>query len=544
MQQRKITDDLDVLLQVLPAPIEQALRAANQGDNLLEIIMDLGRVPEARFVDHEVVLSQREITDEDLSYVIARIGEFTGDNRAGIERTLHRISCIRNRQGRVIGLTCRVGRAVHGVIDIIEDIVKSGQSILLLGRPGVGKTTLLREAARILSEKQRVVVVDTSNEIGGDGDIPHPAIGRARRMQVAAPEQQHEVMIEAVENHMPQVIVIDEIGREQEAAAARTIAERGVQLVGTAHGNTLENLLINPTLSDLVGGIESVTLSDEEARRRGTQKAVLERRVPPTFDVLIEIQDRQQMAVHHNVAAAVDTILRGRSLQPEIRSRDASGQISIEKAPAPPLVPAPGARVGAPAMGRLPFDRHGNDRYAEQRSMAPSGMAPSGMDVEMAAPPARQPIQVLRVYPYGVGRGRLIQAAQSLGVAVTLVDSLDQANVVVTLKNYYRKHPQPIADAERRRIPVYVLRANTLNQVEACLGDIFGVPVQVEDPIDSAMIETQEAIGRVLSGSSSEDLRPAPADVRRLQHEMARSANLVSHSYGNEPRRRVRIFPG
>ncbi len=396
MQQRKITDDLDVLLQVLPAPIEQALRVANQGDNLLEVIMDLGRVPEARFVDHEVVLSQREITDEDLSYVIARIGEFTGDNRAGIERTLHRISCIRNRQGRVIGLTCRVGRAVHGVIDIIEDIIKSGQSILLLGRPGVGKTTLLREAARILSEKQRVIVVDTSNEIGGDGDIPHPAIGRARRMQVAAPEQQHEVMIEAVENHMPQVIIIDEIGREQEAAAARTIAERGVQLVGTADGNTLENLLINPTLSDLVGGIESVTLSDEEARRRGTQKAVLERRAPPTFDVLIEIQDRQRMAVHHKVAASVDAVLRGRSLQPEIRSRDASGQISIEKAPSPSLEARASASAMEPSrmepsrmepsrMGRLPFDRHGNggsryDRtspYAEQHSREPSRMEPS-----------------------------------------------------------------------------------------------------------------------------------------------------------------------
>ncbi len=310
--------------------------------------MDLGRLPEARFVDRELVLSQREVSEDDLKFVIERIGMFTGDNRAGIERTLHRISCIRNRQGRIIGLTCRVGRAVYGVIDIIEDIVKSGQSILLLGRPGVGKTTLLREAARILSEKARVVVVDTSNEIGGDGDIPHPAIGRARRMQVAAPELQHEVMIEAVENHMPQIIVIDEIGREQEAAAARTIAERGVQLVGTAHGNSLENLLINPTLSDLVGGIESVTLSDEEARRRGTQKSVLERRAPPTFDVLIELQDRQRMAVHHSVAAAVDAILRGRSLQPEIRFRDESGQVRIEKAPAP--LPEPRAMGAGPGM--------------------------------------------------------------------------------------------------------------------------------------------------------------------------------------------------
>ncbi len=532
MQQRKITDDLDALLQVLPAPIEQAVRAANQGEDLLEIIMDLGRLPEARFVDHEVVLSQKEVTEEDLNYVISRIGQFTGDNRAGIERTLHRISCIRNRQGRVIGLTCRVGRAVYGVIDIIEDIVQSGQSILLLGRPGVGKTTLLREAARILSEKKRVIVVDTSNEIGGDGDIPHPAIGRARRMQVASPELQHEVMIEAVENHMPEVIVIDEIGREQEAAAARTIAERGVQLVGTAHGNTLENLLVNPTLSDLVGGIESVTLSDEEARRRGTQKAVLERRAPPTFDVLIEIQDRQRMAVHHNVAAAVDAILRGRPLQPEIRSRDASGQIRIEKPPAPPPEP----RSIVPGMGRLPFEKHGNGRHVEQQQTPVE-------EGQTAPQPARATPQPLRVYPYGIGRSRLVQAAQNLGVTITIVEALDQANAVVTLKNYYRKHPQPIADAERRRIPVYVLRANTINQMEACLGDIFGLPVEMEDPVQRALIETEEAIKRVLAGSPSVELRPAPAEIRRMQHEMARAANLVSHSYGNEPRRRVRIFP-
>jgi stage III sporulation protein SpoIIIAA len=539
MQQQKITDDLDALLQVLPPSIEQALREANQGDSLLEIVMDLGRRPEARFVDHELVLRASEITDEDLNCVIERIGLFTGDNRAGIERTLHRISCIRNRQNRIIGLTCRVGRAVYGVIDIIEDIVKSDQSILLLGRPGVGKTTLLREAARILSEKARVVVVDTSNEIGGDGDIPHPAIGRARRMQVARPELQHEVMIEAVENHMPQIIVIDEIGREQEAVAARTIAERGVQLVGTAHGKTLENLLINPTLSDLVGGIESVTLSDEEARRRGTQKSVLERRAPPTFDVLIEIQDRQRMAVHHNVAAAVDALLRGKSLHPEIRFRDGAGQVRIEKPPAP--LPTLEARPAAQEMGRLPFEKRGNGFAAEKRG--------NSFAAELSTEPADETqvarsTHTLRIYPYGVGRGRLVEAARNLGVNIAIVEGLDQANAVITLKNHYRKHPQRGTDADRRRIPVYVRRANTVNQAEACLGDIFGLQVLPEDPVERAIGETQAAIRRVLSGSTSEDLRPADAEIRRVQHEMARSANLVSHSYGNEPRRRVRIFPG
>ena len=331
--QKRITDDLHALMAVIPPHIGEALNAANRTDDLLEVILDLGRVPTARYVDTEVVLSPDEISRADIDYLVTRIGDFDADNRAGMERTLHRISCIRNRRGQIVGLTCRVGRAVYGTIDIIQDIVESGKSILMLGRPGVGKTTMLREAARILADKKRVVIVDTSNEIGGDGDVPHPAVGRARRMQVREPSLQHEVMIEAVENHNPEVIVIDEIGRELEAQAARTIAERGVQLIGTAHGNSLENLMLNPTLADLIGGIESVTLSDEEARRRGTQKTVLERRAPPTFDVLIEIQERERLAVHHDVALAVDTFLRGRARAPELRYRDESGEVQVEAVP-------------------------------------------------------------------------------------------------------------------------------------------------------------------------------------------------------------------
>jgi stage III sporulation protein SpoIIIAA len=332
----EITDDLEALLSVLPPELVDAVRRSNKQDELLEVILDLGRRPEARYLSHEVTLSSREMTTDDLDYVVTRIGDFGEDNRAGIERTLHRISAIRNRKGVIVGLTCRVGRAVYGTIDIIKDIIQSGRSVLLLGRPGVGKTTMLREVARVLAETKRVVIVDTSNEIGGDGDIPHPAIGRARRMQVVTPVLQHEVMIEAVENHMPEVIVIDEIGRELEAEAARTIAERGVQLVGTAHGQTLDNLMMNPTLADLVGGIQSVTLSDEEARRRGTQKSVLERKAPPTFDVLIEIKDWQHLAIHHDVAQAVDAILRGRSLPAEIRYRDETGSVQVEMTALPP----------------------------------------------------------------------------------------------------------------------------------------------------------------------------------------------------------------
>src|SRR5512136_660842 len=365
MTQLRITDNLDAMLSVLPQPVVHKLGEMNRSDDLLEVILDLGRVPTARYVDGEYVLSETEVTHTDLEYVVDRIGEFDADNRAGLERTLHRISAIRNRRGHIVGLTCRVGRAVYGTTDIIKDLIESGKSLLLLGRPGVGKTTMLREAARLLAESKRVVIVDTSNEIGGDGDVAHPAVGRARRMQVSRPSLQHEVMIEAVENHNPEAIVIDEIGRELEAAAARTIAERGVQLIGTAHGRSLENLLLNPTLSDLIGGIESVTLSDEEARRRGTQKTVLERRSPPTFDVLIEIQTRDRLAVHADVSEAVDALLRGYPLLPEIRYRDEDGNIHIERAPVPPRIPQVFTGFHRPSNGGTPE----RGRYTAQRTV-------------------------------------------------------------------------------------------------------------------------------------------------------------------------------
>ena len=331
---RESIDDLDALFASLPPEIVSAVHALPDKEALIEVVLDLGRRPEARFPDSEVMLLEREITEADIAHVVDHIGTFGDDNRAGIERTLHRISAIRNRTGKIVGLTCRIGRAVYGTIEIIEDFVESGKSILIMGRPGIGKTTMLREAARVLADDmgKRVVVVDTSNEIAGDGDIPHPAIGKARRMQVRTPSMQHQVMIEAVENHMPQVIVIDEIGTELEAQAARTIAERGVQLIGTAHGNNLDNLMLNPTLSDLIGGIQSVTLGDEEARRRRTQKSVLERKAPPTFDVIIEIQDRERVTVHADVAETVDSMLRGDQVAPELRWRDEEG---VHRSPGP-----------------------------------------------------------------------------------------------------------------------------------------------------------------------------------------------------------------
>lgn len=504
MAKLEITDDLEALVAVLPPPIAASLQAANRSEDLLEIVLDLGRRPEARFVDGEIELSAQEVTQTEIDYVVSRIGDFGDDNRAGIERTLHRISAIRNRQGRIVGLTCRVGRAVYGTIDIIRDIVESGQSIMLLGRPGVGKTTMLREVARVLAENKRVIVVDTSNEIGGDGDIPHPAIGRARRMQVTTPTMQHAVMIEAVENHMPEVIVIDEMGTELEAEAARTIAERGVQLVATAHGNTLDNLMMNPTLCDLVGGIQTVTLSDEEARRRGTQKSVLERKAPPTFEVVIEIQDWDRLAVRHDVAEAVDAILRGRSLPAEVRYRDDNGEIHIEKAVTHPELP-------------------------HRASLMP---------VEQAA---EKPSRTLRIFPYGISQNRLRQASKALNLPVVVVSNLGEADVLMTSKSYYRKRPQAIADAERAGMSVYVLRSNTVTQMEHCLADIFGLE-PVPDPFAAALQETQEAIEKVLSGErSSVELSPQDAFIRRRQHEMARAANLLSYSKGKEPYRRVRI---
>ncbi|HNW14434.1 MAG TPA: R3H domain-containing nucleic acid-binding protein [Anaerolineaceae bacterium] len=541
MKQIRITDDLNALMTVLPQHIIGALEKANNSDKLLEIILDLGRPPVARFVDHELRLDEQDTKRDDIDHVVSRIGDFDADNRAGLERTLHRISAIRNRHGVIVGLTCRVGRAVYGTIEIIQDLVESGKSILLLGKPGIGKTTMLRESARILAESKRVIIVDTSNEIGGDGDVPHPAVGKARRMQVSTPSLQHEVMIEAVENHNPEVVIIDEIGRELEAMAARTIAERGVQLVATAHGRTLENLLLNPTLSDLVGGIESVTLSDEEARRRGTQKTVLERRSPPTFDMLVELQERDRLAVHQDVAAAVDTLVRGYPLQPEIRWRDAANEVHVEKAPQPAAarVMAQGTRRTYSASGEEksePGSRHAESRYLRNAS-APSLAYEQAVDLS-----ERRPINKIRIYPYGVARNRLQQAAHRLGVPALIARDVSEADIVMTLRAYYRSRQQPITEAESRGIPIYVLRANTINQMEQSLAEIFNLSEGNNQNLNEVTNQTESAIQAVLNGQRWVDLPPASSSIRRIQHEMARQAQLVSHSYGKDPNRRVRIF--
>ncbi len=585
MSRLETTDDLDALMEALPAELVDRLRSFANRSDLLEVVMDLGRHPEARFTHGEEELLDREVTEADINHVIDHIGAFGDDNRAGIERTLHRISAIRNRAGKVVGLTCRIGRAVFGTIDIIRDIVEGGQSVLLLGRPGVGKTTMLREVARVLADDlgKRVIVVDTSNEIAGDGDIPHPGIGDARRMQVRTPTDQHNVMIEAVENHMPEVIVIDEIGTELEAAAARTIAERGVQLVGTAHGNTLDNLMLNPTLSDLVGGIQPVTLGDEEARRRGTQKTVLERKAPPTFDVLVEILERDRVIVHRNVAETVDAILRGHMVPPEQRWREA-GEVRAQTkydyqisetgggnpafAPLEPtggfgafsrnrsggqlgggsLRPLPGrsARGGRALPGeRLSGERvdGGDSRSALEQAMRDASSGPN-LDRQVGASgrqaSAARNQRPLSLFAFGVSRKRLEQAVREMGVPVTSARELDDADAVVTLRNYYRRKPSALREAESNGVPIYVLKTNTMQQMENLLASLFDLEA---DPSEAALRETAEAIGTVQASGRPVELMPQNAYVRRLQHQMAERNSLMSRSRGAEPNRRVELLP-
>jgi stage III sporulation protein SpoIIIAA len=494
--------ELSQLLDIFPLAIRQALVRLGNIEGIIEVVLDLGRPPEARFEHDFTYLTDTPVTHEDISHVCSRISSFGADNRAGIEQTLHRISAMRNRTGKIVGLTCRVGRAVYGTIDILLDVLRSGKSICLLGRPGVGKTTMLRECARVLSEdRKRVVIVDTSNEIAGDSDIPHPGIGLARRMQVADPALQHAVMIEAVENHMPEVIVIDEIGTEAEANAARTIAERGVTLIGTAHGQTLENLLMNPTLSDLVGGISAVTLSDEEARRRGTRKTVLERKAPPTFDVVVEIQERGRLAIHRNVADVIDALLRGYQPQPEIRQRQPSGEVTVVQ-------------------------------EADTESM------PAFADVyERDGEPEERPVSI---FPYGVSRNKIERAIANLRVNASIARNWDDADVVLTLKTLERKQQPKLKQIASDNVPIYSIKTNTITQIQSALRDVFNLGSM--DSEELALREAEEAVYQVLLTSRAIELSPQTSYIRRMQHQLAERYRLQSRSTGLEPNRRVKIF--
>jgi len=500
------SEEIQKLLAVLPLDIQKALRETSDLSALVEVVLDLGKPAEARFAKRSILIGGT-VNQGDIDYVTTRVGQFSGDNRAGIERTLHRISAIRNRMSKIIGLTCRVGRAIYGTNDIIADVIESGKNILFMGPPGIGKTTKLREAARILSDKfnKRVVVVDTSNEIAGDGDIPHPGIGRARRMQVAMPEFQHRVMIEAVENHMPEVIIVDEIGTEAEAIACRTIAERGVQLIGTAHGNSLENIISNPTLSDLVGGIQSVILGDEEAKRRRTQKAVLERKAPPTFDIAIEIRERDTFAIYHDVSKAVDAILRGREYQPEIRVRKADGKVEVTQKPK--------EEMPEPTTEEI-------EKSQREKDKGP-----------------------LRIYVFGINRQQLERAIKALQLPAVAVLNLNESDLVLTTKPKARPGTKIMLAAEEHKLPVHVIKKNVSSQIMKFLKYYFKISDTRENSESIAMREVEDAIRQVTDSKKAADLNPQNAYIRRIQHQRIEESGLHSESVGEEPKRRLRIYP-
>jgi len=571
----QITDDLQQLLDILPEEIRSSLEQHPQRDSLIEVVMDLGRFPEVRFPGKAEYLSHTPVTQEQLNHCVERVGHFSGDNRAGIERTLHRISAIRNRPGEIIGLTCRVGRAVFGTIGMIRDLVETGKSILMLGRPGVGKTTALREIARVLADDlhKRVVIIDTSNEIAGDGDIPHPAIGRARRMQVARPELQHQVMIEAVENHMPEVIVIDEIGTELEALAARTIAERGVQLVGTAHGNQIENLIKNPTLSDLVGGIQAVTLGDDEARRRGSQKTVLERKAPPTFEIAVEMLERQRWVIHESVSETVDELLRGRQPNPQVRTVTETGKVTITREfPSAPVATPPersllsststrttGWRSSGQMkpLSRQPAERSSENRYFEQlldKSWQQSDAFGNGL----RTPGPNGEDLPLHVYPYGVSRHQLEQVIRVLNLPVVLTKDMDSADAVLGLRSHVKNHGKLRSIAKARQVPIHAVKASTIPQITRALRHLLDMDDPStpdaadlrlftengsEDEIE-ALEEARLAVEQiVIPKGQPVELLPRSPKVRKMQHELVEHYRLKSDSFGDEPNRRLRIYP-
>ncbi len=529
----RIPEGLNQLLEVLPPVVREKLEGHPDLSALVEVVLDYGRPAEARFLKSVERWPSSVVSEHDIDYTVKAIGEFGGDNRAGIERTLHRISAIRNRTGRVIGLTCRVGRALEGTIDIIDDIVRSGQSILILGRPGVGKTTKLREVARVLADEvnKRVVIVDTSNEIGGDGDIPHPAIGGSRRMQVPRPEVQHAVMIEAVENHMPEVVVIDEIGNESEAAAARTIAERGVQLIGTAHGGSLENLMLNPSLCDLIGGIQAVTLSDDEAKRRGTQKTVLERKAPPTFDVVIELIDFDKLAVHNNVQKTVDLMLRGVAPRPEIRVRTDLGKVEVLQSELNPDINEPGFNQRFPSLAKTPQKATKEDRFSE-RERAEAKIS--------REPKAKR--SVVRIFPYGIARTRLERAIRETKAPALITNDIHQADAIIAIKSAHSAKPGKIKE-QKKELPTVIVRSNTFSQIANAIEDVFRLLRSPDDQMFDALQETEKAISEVIQSGKPLELNPQDARIRKKQHQLIEGKNLAAEAIGQEPERRVRVLP-
>lgn len=554
-----LADDLTQLLDVLPTFISGPLEKHPRREQLVEIVLDIGRRPEARFAKGTDYLSYRTIVWQDLDYILKRLGKFSGDNRAGIEKTLHRISSIRNRKGNVIGLTCRVGRAIFGTVSIVRDLLEQKKSILLLGRPGVGKTTAIREIARVLSDgmKKRVIIIDTSNEIAGDGDLPHPSIGKARRMQVSNHQNQHEVMIEAVENHMPEIIIIDEIGTELEAAAARTIAERGVQLVGTAHGNALENLIKNPTITDLIGGIQYVTLGDEEAKRRGSSKSILERKAPPTFEVAIEIHDPQTWVIHENIEQSVDLLLQGQSLPVQRRSLiqnynnlidckiiynqkevDINNEASLKR-----FVPEKKQKNNY-LLNRLPE----SDKFKTKKVVKTTGNLKTELKEKFTF-----------LYIYGINTQDVKSLIKTLGIPVIITKEIQYADAILALANLVKNNRKLKQISHSKKITIHTIQSNNLLQIAKALRLLAKrkelIPIKpttntkkLADLISQEFLtpleETRLAIEEVVIAKNIPiDLIPRTSRIRKQQHELVTHYQLKGVSVGKEQNRRIRILP-
>jgi|TARA_Y100000994_G_scaffold93813_1_gene77531 stage III sporulation protein SpoIIIAA len=553
-----LADNLNQLLEILPEFVSKPLEKNENREQLIEIVLDIGRRPEARFANDTCYLSYRTIVWQDLDYIIKRLGKFSGDNRAGIEKTLHRISSLRNRQGSVIGLTCRVGRAVFGTISIIRDLLEKEKSILLLGRPGVGKTTAIREIARVLSDdmKKRVIIIDTSNEIAGDGDLPHPSIGRARRMQVLNHQNQHQVMIEAVENHMPEIIIIDEIGTELEAFAARTIAERGVQLVGTAHGNVLENLIKNPTLTDLVGGIQYVTLGDEEARRRGSSKSILERQASPTFEIAVEIHDPKTWIIHENIGSSVDLLLQEQNLQLQRRVIESEKNNSIQCDLINFQNGSYNLEVTKPALSKVTTEKRKPKSIPILNGYGPSG--PSKLEKSSKGDNLVNNGMsdcFIFLYVYGINSNDLRSLIKMLNLSVVVTRELQYANVVLALGNLIKNNKKLRQLLNSRNIPIYTIQNNSLCLLVTALKYLINKSTpsplikeyrmrrlgnKLLTPLEEVRLVIEEI---VLSQKRVVDLLPRTGSVRRVQHEIVSHYHLNSLSVGEEPNRHVRIYP-
>ena len=550
-----LADNLNQLLEILPEFISKTLINHSKRSQLIEIVLDVGRRPEARFANDAIYLSYRNISWQDLEYTLKRLGKFSGDNRAGIEKTLHRVSALRNRQGVVIGLTCRIGRAVFGTVSLIYDILEKKRSILLLGRPGVGKTTAIREIARVLSDdmKKRVIIIDTSNEIAGDGDLPHPSIGKARRMQVLNPLNQHQIMIEAVENHMPEIIIIDEIGTELEAAAARTIAERGVQLVGTAHGSALENLIKNPTLTDLIGGIQYVTLGDEEARRRGSSKSILERKAPPTFEMAVEIHDPRTWIIHNDIEHSVDLILQGNNLPLQKREFLKAKQ-SIIRCKVSQFQKKTNSTTETLSKRSLNEKRQKNSNlYDSNRSNSTKQKKSNKLDVFLKK---ELGTRFLFLYVYGINTQDLRSLIKTLKLPIIVTGEIQYADAILALGNLMKNNKKLRQISSSRSICVYTIQNNGLIQISKALKQIVKQSLNLEfnekrmriknvgsfllTPLEEVRLAIEEI---VISDKCIVDLLPRTDSIRRLQNDVIDHYHLDRDIIGEGSNKRIRIYP-